>query len=229
MPAIHDDEFGKITIRRSVHARLIRIRVAPDATLRVSMPKLAPLFMAKRLIALSRDEIRRMLQEQVPPLQYIDGMTVGKSHSLTLREGDSLSVRRSGLRIIATLPVGSTIEDADVQSALREGIQKALRREAKGYLPKRLSFLADRSNSSYSNVRFSHSSSRWGSCSSAGTISLNIALMKLPFELIDYVLIHELAHTKHMNHSARFWHEVSLHDPQYEVHKVALKRENPII
>jgi len=89
--------------------------------------------------------------------------------------------------------------------------------------------LADEFGFSYERVRFSHASSRWGSCSSGGTVSLNITLMRLPDRLIDYVLIHELAHTKHMNHSAEFWAEVEKHDPGYKRHRKALKMFSPFV
>jgi len=92
-----------------------------------------------------------------------------------------------------------------------------------------LSFLAEEHGFSFKRTKITHASSRWGSCSSAGTISLNIGLMNLPFELIDYVIIHELCHTRHMNHSASFWREVAQFDPSYKIHRAELKKYSPHI
>ncbi len=229
MPIIQDNEFGKITIRRNPQSRHIRIRVAPDSTLRVSAPPYTPMFLIKRMVASSRDQLRVMLKTQAPELTYTSGSEIGKSHSLLVREGSSIKVERHGLQIVLTLPATSSLSDPEAQAQLREQVIAALRREAKGYLPKRLKYLAESHGFSYAKVRFSHASGRWGSCSSNGTISLNIALMKLPFELIDYVLIHELAHTRHMDHSSAFWDVVNQYDPSYKKHRSLLKQEAPTI
>jgi len=231
MPIIQDEEFGKIAVRRSAKASQVRLRVAPDGTLRASLPLYAPLFLVKRLIKSSRDELRSLLLQTHPQTTYSDGMLIGKSHTLVLRasSGKQASIGRHGQQIIAVLPEGVDINDSRLARKLRDVIISALRIEAKSYLPKRLSFLADKLGLRYTKVRFSHASSRWGSCSSAGTISLNIALMKLPFELIDYVIIHELAHTVQMNHSPDFWHIVESADPKYKLHRAAIKQENPTI
>jgi len=156
-------------------------------------------------------------------------MQIGKSHTLIVREGSSLDGTRHGQQIVITIPPRAQLTDHDVERIIREQVIVALRIEAKSYLPKRLKFLALKYGFSYQKVRFSHASGRWGSCSSNGTISLNIALMKLPFELIDYVIIHELAHTRHMDHSQAFWDVVAQHDPAYKLHRNALKREVPAI
>lgn len=230
MPIIHDEEFGKITVRRSARATQVRLRVAPDGTLRASLPLYAPTFLVKRLIKSSRGELRTLLSQAQPNDKYTDGMQVGKSHTLIVRPTtSSLQVNRRGQQIIVSLPVGVTLDDAVVVRTIRDVVIAALRVEAKSYLPKRLSFLANKHGFSYKKVRFSHASGRWGSCTSEGTISLNIALMKLPFEQIDYVIIHELAHTRHMNHSSEFWLLVSEGDPEYKAHRSALKLEAPTI
>ena len=230
MPIIHDEEFGKITIRRSARSTQVRLRVAPDGTLRASLPLYAPTFLVKRLIKSSRSELRNLLTQAQPTVSYENGMRIGKSHTLIIQPTTgSFQVNRRGQQIIVSLSASASLQDSGVTRTIRDAIIAALRIEAKSYLPKRLSFLANKLGHSYKKVRFSHASGRWGSCSSEGTISLNIALMKLPFEQIDYVLIHELAHTVHMNHSPEFWDTVSIGDPQYKEHRRALKQEAPTI
>lgn len=231
MPTIIDEEFGTIILRRSAKATHVRIRVAPDGRLRASLPLYAPLFFVRRLIKTSRSELRAMLNESQPTTHYENGMLIGKSHTLIVRSttAKTASARRHGQQLLISLPAGIELNDPSIAQVLRDGSIEALRVEAKSYLPKRLAFLAQKSNVHYEKVRFSHASGRWGSCSSNGTISLNIALMKLPFELIDYVLIHELSHTKQMNHSDEFWQQVEQSDPLYRQHRRELKKHTPSI
>ena len=231
MPTIQDKEFGKITIRRSARANQIRIKVAPDGTLRASMPLYTPILLVKHMLRTSRSQIRSILLQAKPEYTYENGMQIGKSHTLIIQDTRSLtfSVSRHGQQIIVKLPCEMDIKDLDISRKIRDVIIAALKVESKSYLPKRLSFLANKYGYSYKKVRFSHASGRWGSCSSNGTISLNIALMKLPFELVDYIIIHELAHTKQMNHSSTFWELVEQADPKYKLHRNSLKSQNPSI
>lgn len=231
MPIITDDEFGEVTLRRSARASQVRIRIAPDGRLRASLPLYAPVFLVKRLIKSSRTQLRAMLEEYHAPLAFENGMQIGKSHTLIVRptSNQSTTVKRHDRQIIVSLPANASVGDTMVQRNIRDEVIAAYRLEAKSYLPKRLSFLAERHDFSYQKVRFSHASGRWGSCNSNGTVSLNIALMKLPFELIDYVLIHELSHTKEMNHSEAFWNLVANADPHYRAHRRILKSETPSI
>lgn len=231
MPTISDEEFGIITLRRSVRASSIRIRVSPDGRLRVSLPLYAPVFLVRRLIKSSRHELRQLLGQHHTDTVFESGMQIGKSHSIIVRPTNAKTptAARHGQQIVVALPNDQTIEQPTTQRTIRDAVIGALRIEAKSYLPKRLAFLAERHGFRYEKVRFSHAGGRWGSCSSSGTISLNIALMKLPFELIDYVLIHELSHTVQMNHSEKFWDLVETADPQYKEHRRALKKESPHI
>jgi len=231
MPIIHDKEFGNITIRRSSIASQVRIKVAPDGTLRASLPLHTPIFFVKHLIKTSRSELRKLLVQSTPDYHFENGMQIGKSHTLIVQRqnGDDFHVLRHGQQIIVKLPAGVQLNDSDVSRKIREVVISSLKVEAKSYLPKRLSFLADKYGYKYNKVRFSHSGGRWGSYSSSGTVSLNIAMMKLPFELIDYILIHELTHSMQMNHSKKFWSLVEQVDPDFKQHRRNLRLHNPSI
>ena len=79
-----------------------------------------------------------------------------------------------------------------------------MRRQAKAYLPGRLAELAALHGFSYNQVRIKHNVSNWGSCSVKKNINLNLNLMRLPAELQDYVMLHELCHLRHLNHGPEF-------------------------
>ena len=124
--------------------------------------------------------------------------------------------------ILDKLPV----KDPKEQRA-RDYQKKQLMKKAREYLPYRLEYYAKLYGYSYDKCRLSHASTRWGSCSSNRTISLNIGLMKVPEVLRDYVILHELAHLNHMDHSKAFWAEVGSHDKNYKNHEKKLKLFSP--
>lgn len=195
------------------------------------MPLYAPTFLLKRLIKGSRPQLREIIERSYKPDSYEHGMQVGKSHRFIVEpsQDGKLAVSRHGRDIIVKQPNGLSLSSPAASKQISSVVNAALRHEAKSYLPRRLEYLADKYDFKYTKVRFSHAGGRWGSCSSNGTISLNIALMKLPFELIDYVLIHELSHTSEMNHSAQFWALVASADPDYKQHRRLLRDQNPSI
>jgi len=97
-------------------------------------------------------------------------------------------------------------------------------KKAEEYLPKRLMELAQKLGVRYKKVQVRDVRSRWGSCSSKGTISLNWRLIMAPIDVIDYVLIHELAHIVHPNHSKYFWRYVATFCPDYKLHRSWLRK-----
>ena len=92
-----------------------------------------------------------------------------------------------------------------LQKAIRRGIERALKIEAKTYLPDKVKELAEKCGFKFNNLALKNIKSRWGSCSRKNNINLSIHLMRLPDHLINYVILHELVHTVHHNHSIRFW------------------------
>ena len=99
-----------------------------------------------------------------------------------------------------------------------------LKRHARAHLPPRLRELAAAHELEFERVAVRGQRTRWASCSGRGTISLNYKLLFLPARLVDHVMLHELAHTRHLNHSDSFWRFLARLDPDAERHHRALTR-----
>ncbi|VFM97049.1 MAG: hypothetical protein BECKG1743D_GA0114223_101647 [Candidatus Kentron sp. G] len=107
---------------------------------------------------------------------------------------------------------------------IRSSLEYWYRHQANGYLPVRLGLLADYVGMRPSRVSIRSQKTRWGSCSGKGQISLNWRLMLLPGQLVDYVLIHELCHLHHLNHSPEFWGLVNRLLPDYKEYRARLAK-----
>jgi predicted metal-dependent hydrolase len=111
-----------------------------------------------------------------------------------------------------TLVLEGAIDDA---GACQAALKSWLTDKAKQYLIPQLKQVSDQTGLSYSSVSIRQQKTRWGSCSSRRAISLNARLLFLPPEVVTYVLVHELCHTKHLNHSPMFWRLVASYLPEY--------------
>ena len=89
------------------------------------------------------------------------------------------------------------------------------RQEAERLFAKRVAYYAPLLQVVPGTVKLSSAKTQWGCCTAQGTVHLNLQLIKLPLRLIDYVVVHELAHLREMNHSARFWNVVEMACPDY--------------
>jgi hypothetical protein len=185
-----------------------------------------------QLLNQSRDELRKIVTvERDKSVVFTDGMQIGKSHKLVIAQDNVEEPRQrvSGQSLQVTIPASTHAADAAMQQYIRTSVRTVLRREAKAYLPRRVKFLAESHGFTYKGVRFNNAKTRWGSCSSSGALNLNIALMQLPHELIDYVIIHELCHTRFLNHSPEFWQLVANSYPNYVQARRELRSRHPYI
>jgi predicted metal-dependent hydrolase len=130
--------------------------------------------------------------------------------------GERLTVewRRSALRKLEQDPQRLLVNAPD-EAGARTLLQAWLKRAAEERLSPRLLGLAAELKFSVARVAIRCQRTRWGSCSTRGTVSLNCSLVFLRPEVVRYLFIHELAHTKHMNHSSSFWHLVGKLEPDY--------------
>jgi predicted metal-dependent hydrolase len=227
---LDDAEFGKIHIKRSGRAGSAALKIGRGGEVIISLPGSYPRFFAKRILEQSRSQIRSKL-EQISKQRVVlkHGDLIGKTHQLHLSVSSIYSSRLKDTTLRVTLPPDVSSSSREGQQYLRDAVTKALRAQAKAYLGRRLASLASANGFAYLRVRYSDASTRWGSCSSTGTISLNIWLMNLPFDLIDYVLIHELCHTRQQNHSVHFWALVEQLVPEYKECRRRLKKHSPSI
>lgn len=105
----------------------------------------------------------------------------------------------------------------------RTSLTKRYITAAKEYIPKRVSYFQQFTGGTYNRITIRDQKTRWGSCSARGTLSFNWRLMLAPPTILDYVVVHELCHLTHMNHSAAFWQAVEAVYPDYRTARKWLK------
>ncbi|MDH5299815.1 MAG: M48 family metallopeptidase [Gammaproteobacteria bacterium] len=110
---------------------------------------------------------------------------------------------------------GALLVRADQEAMIKHALGDWLTVMAKQFLPQRLRLMANDTGLNYSGVTIRAQKTRWGSCSSKQNINLNRNLLFLPLPLVDYLCLHELCHTRVMNHSEKFWRQVASFEPDY--------------
>ncbi len=179
--------------------------------------------------SISRHSVESFLLQQAPWIQAqlnkIEQLPVntvyyrGEPHTL-LFHADPPKDRRI-YRDVTSIVVHPIVK---TENSIRSSIERWLQTEASSIAVPILQRHAQNMEVEVPQLRFRETQSRWGSCSSNGAITLNWRLVHAPLEVMEYVVIHELAHRVHMNHSVEFWHLVETHDPGYRIHRGWLKR-----
>ena len=221
---------GEVTLVKLARSRSLRLSVSPNG-IRVSMPRWTP-FSAGSSFALSHAQwIREELAKQNTELLEA-GQRIGKLHYLRFEQvlsGQTITNRVTRSEVIVRMKHGEQTSDLAVQTRARTAIIRALKKEAELLLPARLDAQAQKYDLKYSSIGVKLLKRRWGSCSSHQAITFNLYLMELPWEYIDYVIKHELAHTKQMNHGPDFWKLLTSMEPRARDISRSLKRYQPII
>jgi len=201
-----------VTLFSSKRAKRLSITIKPFTGVRVSVPRYVSFKKAKQATEERIDWIKSHLSkmkkaEDLFTVFNLDTKFQTRTHHLVMKVSD-IDTLRSIVRnnkISVTIPQSNKIADAEVQTEIRKAIERAWRKEAKEYLPARVKVLAEKHKFSFKNVAIKNTKTRWGSCSFSNNINLSLHLMRLPDHLVDYVILHELVHTKVKNHSKDFW------------------------
>jgi predicted metal-dependent hydrolase len=218
-----------ITVYKHKASRSLRLSIAASGKVRVSIPAWVA-YAAGRNFAQSREAW--IQQQRQPGMTLVEGQAVGKSHHLQFVPAASVqtaSGRVAGTSVVVTYPAGQSPASASVQRAAESAGIRALRRQAEQLLPQRLAQLAAVHGFEYRSVTIKRLKSRWGSCDQHGNITLNLFLMQLPWELIDYVLLHELTHTRILRHGPDFWQAMAEVSPGSKLLRKQLRQHQPII
>jgi predicted metal-dependent hydrolase len=167
----------------------------------------------------------RVEQRALPRVDWKDGAEVpylGQPVRVTLGAPQGTLAFDAGQAALALpLPL-----QADPQQ-IKDRVQGWLQGEAKRLFGERLAIYAEKLGVSYRAYALSSAATRWGSCSSDGKIRLNWRLIHFPLSIIDYVVAHELAHLREMNHSPRFWQTVESIFPEFREARQTLKHHPP--
>lgn len=220
-------DLGQVHIYKRSGTRNIRLSVTGEGKIRVSMPQWMP-YKAGLLFASQKQDWLNQQKQTVNLLRA--GQRIGKYHTLRFMTGaNAVRSRVTDTEIVISHPSNQEVTAHAVQKVAKAGAERALRQEGEQLLPRRLKELAAKHDFNYQAVTIRHLKSRWGSCNSKREITLNYYLMQLPWEQIDYVLVHELAHTEHLNHSQRFWQAVEIALPNYKERRKILNTYQPSV
>jgi predicted metal-dependent hydrolase len=206
-------DLGSVLFNKRRNSRSIRISLSHSGQVKVTLPKWVSYYEAQRFVTSKTQWI--LDQKVTVDKKLVDNQQIGKYHNLTFLPTADYDTPRGFVKdhdIKVKYSDKLSVNDHTVQDCAMKASNKALMAEAKEVLPKRLHMLADQHDFLVSGVKIKLLRSRWGSCNSRNEITLNSHLMLLPWHLIDYVLLHELIHTKVMKHGKEFWDKFKTYD-----------------
>ena len=209
-----------IDILKRASRRSISLHITKDGLLEVRAPYLVPKYIINQFVSSKRDWIikaKHAVRNQKPTskVQYHEGAVfqlAGTPYALHITDGNAIV--RLGSRLFFP---------KKFLAHPKPHMETWVRAFAKKHLTERLTFYAQQMHTSYQKITIRDTSSRWGSCSSTGTISFSYRLILAPTSIIDYVVIHELAHTVHHNHGKAFWNLVGTYYKEYKKARAWLK------
>ncbi|WP_235935110.1 M48 family metallopeptidase [Undibacterium crateris] len=223
----------------TIHYELLRSKrrsigfLIHDGGLRVTAPRWVTISDIEHAISEKQGWIQRKLSERrervarrlEPAMQWQDGAQfpfLGQTLTLRISPG-SLSgtfLDQAAAQLHIHVPANAA------EQQIRDRVQGWLQQEAKRLFQERLPVFADKLGVQYRSMSLSAAQTRWGSCTSDGKIRLNWRLIHFSPMIIDYVIAHELAHLREMNHSPRFWATVQSVFPEMEQARHQLKQQS---
>lgn len=207
----------------------MRLHISVDEGLVATLPKGTPVRLLHSFLDDQKDWIHRTLNELRPQRQRLEVERRTLPEQLDLRAFDRElrlcyeNKPATRLRLIEREDTLHIIGQPEDTAEIHRALGNFVRRSAKAGLGEELERLSRQHGLSYQGHSIRRQKTRWGSCSASGRINLNDKLIFLPHHLMQHVLLHELAHTRHLNHSGDFYQLLHSLDPQTTRHQRALK------
>jgi predicted metal-dependent hydrolase len=236
MYTMPDGTLPAYQLRISARARRVRLEISPGNGLVLVVPARFPLGRIPGILERHRAWIEATLARQArrpapPPTPSwklpaaIELPALGSSWNVAARATAARGVTVRASRDQRLTLAGRTTEE----QACRAALGRWLVRQAQTHLPPRLEALSRQTGLRYAQVTIRRQQTRWGSCARGGRIALNARLLFLPSELVEYVCLHELCHTVHLNHSPAFWTLVHAYCPAAPLRRAALRAAGPLV
>jgi predicted metal-dependent hydrolase len=203
---------GEVTLRRNRDSKYIRLRIDPEEGVILTVPgrmseQIALDFAYNKTAWINKSLKRKEILKNKNTVFSADSGFETRFHKLVILKHEKSTIKSlvSNNQIIIWYPEFAAVEDPRIQLVIRRAIEETWRIEAKMYLPKRTRELANQYGFKFNKVSIKKAATRWGSCSAQNNLNFNLQLMRLPDNLTDYVILHELAHTVEKNHQEPFW------------------------
>lgn len=218
-------DIGTVTFQKRAGTRSLRLHIQ-GSRVKVTLPTRVPYALAEKFLKSRKQWVLDNLQ---PTTVINDGAYIGKQHRVKVQHKpiSRPSTRVTDTSIDISLPDGLGNQSSEAQRIIFKACDKALMQETTRLVIPRLQDLAYEHGFTMKSANVKRLRSRWGSCDSNKNITLNSYLVQLPWPLIDYVLVHELAHIRHLNHSPAFWREVAAIIPDYKERRKQTKTHAP--
>jgi predicted metal-dependent hydrolase len=216
---------GPVTLQKRRGTHSVRIHIH-GSEVRVTLPHW---FSYTQAISFTKTRTAWINEHRKAEEIISHGSYVGKKYQVVIRESTNTTIRSkiTDNVISISMPAETNSNSPEAQQKIRRIIERAFKLEAEALIAPRLQDLALERDFQYRSVSFKKLKTRWGSCDNRDNIIINIFLIQMPWQLIDYVLLHELAHTQQRNHSLKFWEIVESTMPDYKKRRKALKEFQP--
>jgi predicted metal-dependent hydrolase len=197
----------KVIYKTHPKSKSISIKIKNDLTVIVNRPVYIRQTKAEAFFNEHKEAILKHIKAHESPSFELNCYYKSKFNLFMIKESSGKNSQQKldnkTIIKISRSEQGLSLENQDF---INNSIESILKSEAKQYLPKRVFELAQMHSLDYNNIKINKAKSRWGSCNIHNDLNFSCYIMLLPFELIDYIILHELSHTIHKNHSQDFYH-----------------------